>query len=565
MEKSRKHRWLKLIVIAVISLSTGCSLINPHISWDEPPSLIGPQKGGPSAGNTNTSANLEKYSLEWSIEYAENAKKAYKKALGNQSDLSSWLGIGLIPLASATLGLGILDKSHTQATWMGLGAASGYAVGSWLYSKPKQKAYVAGYNATCCAIEAILPLHYVINKEEKFNEKLEGLYSEIEVVKSAIGNVKSLCDQISKDSQEVQLLIKQADDVVKTAEALVTSANDITAKAKSLDFQVKSSGMSLKEAVDRINSQVSGILVETGADIQSLSSVIGGLAGAYGEFVKIPQELKTEEVAGAEAQAKVDGAKAPVEKEKPDVLVDNLRSGIEDLNKEVSKLSEATHKMSDLLNTVAASKPTETLKSCGVSAESIAVPISVDPAGPINFKEKTASSMGCVIKGGVAPYMVSIQGGDMEGLSVKQTEPFGPAFVVQSSAKTPAGKYTLYVSDRSGNRQFVEVLVNKAPSNSGGDVRETEDLSQTAESLKSMSFEVKGFKCSVKDAGVKDEKIEITIEIFERDGKEATKEEIDNIADKDLINAIREKNSRLKDIEIKSLKINKIGKAIGNN
>ena len=133
-----------LTLLATSSMLSACALINPHVSWRE---IDRPKCSGDASCGAVT--------LSDAIAYADNAKAAYKIALGDQARLPNLLALGLIPLGAAALGLGITGGSSAAITALGLTGAAGYAGGTWLSSKPQQRAYVAGYNAVVCTVEAV--------------------------------------------------------------------------------------------------------------------------------------------------------------------------------------------------------------------------------------------------------------------------------------------------------------------------------------------------------------------------------------------------------------------------
>ena len=128
-----------LLICGGLALS-GCSLLNPHVTWERPPE-----------GQSVT--------LQSAIDYANRAKVAYKEATGDQAMLTSGLGLGLIPLSAAALGLGITGANGDAITALGLTGAAGYSGATWLSSKPRQLVYIAGIKAMTCAVDAMIPLN----------------------------------------------------------------------------------------------------------------------------------------------------------------------------------------------------------------------------------------------------------------------------------------------------------------------------------------------------------------------------------------------------------------------
>jgi hypothetical protein len=393
--------------------------------------------------------------LESAIGYANSAKDAYKEALGNQAELRSWLGIGLIPLGAATLGLGITGASPTAITVLGLTGAAAYGTGSWLQSPPQERAYIAGYNAINCAIGAVAPLNIDKNSEfARFDESMKIIDRHIADVQSQIGVVNAAISDLEPSAGSQDALVVRAKEEVTAARSIVDSAVAARANGTSLMLEVASAGSNLVTAVDRIVGQVDDAILLNQPDLQSLSSIIGGLGQAYSQFTAVPEGLrKAEDLAGAGVA--VQTGRAGV-----------LNMALQELQERVATLSIDTRRIVHFVSAVVAKKPIETLQRCGVDPDKFASDIAIDPAGPIEFAQGQASTKGFVVVGGRAPYTAQLLNDTAAGVAVRQPEPFGPAFLVQASAEAKAGEYSIYVVDAASHRKFVTAVVKAPPQQS---------------------------------------------------------------------------------------------------
>ena len=427
-----RPRYSLCLTAAAVLAAAGCAgITNPYVKPD-----------GRPGGNVT---------LESAIGYANSAKDAYKEALGNQAELRSWLGIGLIPLGAATLGLGITGASPTAITVLGLTGAAAYGTGSWLQSPPQERAYIAGYNAINCAIGAVAPLNIDKNSEfARFDESMKIIDRHIADVQSQIGVVNAAISDLEPSAGSQDALVVRAKEEVTAARSIVDSAVAARANGTSLMLEVASAGSNLVTAVDRIVGQVDDAILLNQPDLQSLSSIIGGLGQAYSQFTAVPEGLrKAEDLAGA------------------GVTVQTGRAGVvnmalQELQERVATLSIDTRQIAHFVSAVAAKKPIETLERCGVDPDKFASDIAIDPAGPIEFAQGQASTKGFVVVGGRAPYTAQLLNDTAAGVAVRQPEPFGPAFLVQASAEAKAGEYSIYVVDAASHRKFVTAVV-KAP------------------------------------------------------------------------------------------------------
>ncbi len=409
-------RWACMLIMLPL---VGCGTLNPHVTW----------KQSKWEGST--------HSLPDAIDYADKAKNAYKKALGSQAQLRSWLGIGLIPLGAAATGIGIMGGTPGAITAIALTGAAGFGVGQWLESKPAQRAWVAGYNATSCSVDVMLPYTFVNGDDLK---------TEIDGISVEIGNLEFSTNDLAERTQQKDQSSGQADAAVKVARQAITHARSVTDKATGLRMEASIAGRRLKEAVDRIAGHVSSSLVETGPDIQDLSKLIAGLGQSYGQFVKVPTP-----------------AKAPALGTQPMLatrVVVPLQNEIESVLQGAAKLSANTEKLANLVNAMADKKPIETLKSCGVSEDKKVTPLSIDPPGKIDLTEGIRSSVVRTIKGGASPYGVTLFGQDLTGnIVVRQLVPFGPAFVVETTKNSTPTTAHIYATDGLGNSTLIDVEV----------------------------------------------------------------------------------------------------------
>ena len=421
---------LVCVVIVGVWLS-GCAIVNPHETLRKP-------SGPPPT------------TIVEGIKYADEAKRAYGTAVARQSQLRTWLGIGLIPLGAAALGLGVTGGAPATIAALGLTGAAGYGLGTWLESKPNQKAWLAGYHATTCAVDAVLPLLYVEQNSVAIDRDIAALDAAITELDAKLGSVRALLIGVPENPPTaVAELVRLARERVTEGEAVRASALDTRSKALRMKQEAAVAGASLKEAVDRISAQVSVQLVEATADLSALSSIVGGLANSYGQFVRVPEgQVSGGSVATGQGEG-TDPELKPYEK---------LTTAVTELENAIRAARTAIQRVADTVNAVTASKPIEKLRACGVT-DSIVAPMTLEPAGAIELEVGKVMVGARTIRGGASPYFVEPQGDTVDGLTVRKGDMNTAAFVVQITTKTPAGQYLLLVTDKTGQRVFVTVNV----------------------------------------------------------------------------------------------------------
>ena len=438
---------VKAVCLAVALALTvcGCGLTNPHISW-----------------NRELKKDAIVPTLPQALAYADSAKEEYRRALGSQAELASWLGIGLIPLMSAAAGLGVTGGPTTAIAATTMAGVAAFGVGTWLYSKPNQRAWVAGYNATSCAITAVTPLVDASTRSTTIQNHIDALDLKQDAAESAARVVTAKL-QAGKSLSPNGEVVLRAEQKIQEAKTQIAAASGTRTNASKLLAQVATSGLVLKEAVDRIAGQVSGALVEAGPDLQALATIVGGLAPTYRQFVAGPESLRPSTAADAAPTPKAQGGEDADE-------VKAVNDAVAALDAALRDLAVAQRRLGDDVDRLPAGNWFDAVRACGVSPEQVSAPLTLEPAGPITFTKGVPGMEGRIVKGGAPPFAAILQG-SLQDLTLTRPEGvFAPSFVVQTSDKTPAGKLTILVTDKPGNRLFVPVTVD------GVATKDTKDL-----------------------------------------------------------------------------------------
>ena len=218
------------------------------------------------------------------------------------------------------------------------------------------------------------------------------------------------------------------------------------------DLKINNSGSALIASVDRIVGQVNDSINANQADLQSIVTIIGGLGGMYSQFTMVPQSTTSASEIKSESKALIQSANLS-----PQQIFN--RAALNELLNNAAALSRTTQIITAFVNAIVAEKPIEQLKMCGVSPDDIASNIEVDPAGDIEFIRGKGGSTGRVIQGGSSPYSATVASSSAKGISVKQSIPFAPMFVVEATPEAMLGDYSIYVTDGAGHRKFVTVRI----------------------------------------------------------------------------------------------------------
>jgi hypothetical protein len=421
-------------------------MINPHLDVGPRPATLKLNEDG-----TITSTGDSSITLDRAILYANGAKDSYRQALGDEATFNSLLGVGLIGVATAVPILAVTGASTKSIGITAISGAGAYAVGTWLQSTPRQRAYVQGYNAINCAIEAVTPLRFDTESEpyQVFAVAVRDIGQQIVTVETKIGAVRGILAEQNGLSDRLRAVAEEAS---KVAERAVEEARVARKNGVSLQLEHDTVGANLVTAVDRIVGQVDSAIVENQPDLATLSSIIGGLGQIYGQLRVVPSGFP---VAVAEGEMEAQGDAGP-----------SLTSALRELQVAVASLAVMTRDIADFIAVIIDKKPVEKLAACGVDPDAIATDIAVEPS-TASFTGSATEVKTFLIRGGARPYRVALLGSQSTAITVAQPDLFGPAFVVQVTKDAVAGPYSIYAADAAGRSAIVAIqvgAVSPAPS-----------------------------------------------------------------------------------------------------
>lgn len=537
---------LAVILLTLVSF-VGCSLVDPFVTRGLRPGQ--PRDNSKPAAAPSTTVTV---SIGEAFEYAELVKDRYRDALRDHALLQSWLGIGLIPLTAAAIGVGARGGAPNAVLGMGLGGASALGVGTWLYNKPHQLAWVAGLKAVTCAEDAMAPLNLPGSTEtmldtdiKRLRIALQTLDEKVATLETEADKAKAVREGANTNRPEIAGAIRSLEslEVSARAELKEVPAERVTAEAAltngaELQQVLRVAGGRLVVAVSKITDEVDGIVVDTQRDPQALATVIAGLGSSYRTLTAVPEGIAPQ-VAKEKSlkqdltvpQSKILRA-APGEAEKaPPSELDTRRAGLaaalQSVREEEAKTASARREVSNLVNSVVKDTPIDKLKGCGVTAGDLKTALSVDPADPYEITKPGIVSF--TMKGGLPPYGAALAGG-LAGLSVAQSAPFSPAVNVVATKDTPEGQFAVVVSDTSGQTKTVRVKVNAGDGKQdSGDPKSTATaaLNQFAEKLtkEQPPISVSGVTTKVTKAEVSGDRVVVSID----EPKVASNAVVDNV------------------------------------
>ena len=445
MRRLHVLRFVGGLLLGTLTLAS-CSMVNPYIS--HPRDTL----------STQDTLPRETGDLETAVSYANTVKANYREALGREATFTNVLGALLIPTSAMALTMGIA-KVHSNTILMTGGSGTALlGVGKWLESKPRQAAYVAGYNAVNCAIEAVLPFRFSKKHLEPFQDSMQNIDGRIEAVQEAIGEAEAAKSQIFKILTPAQQQAKDDPQLleavahIRVAKSVVASARDARDKGFAVQRQRARAGHALDATVDNIIGQVDAAIQKSQLDLGALSAVISGLSQAYSQFTTVSDNLKPKDVGEAPEGKKTNGMEQQRQK---------LKDAIDALKTAVDELLEDKQEISKIVNFLTPEHSLAALKKCGVEPATISTTLTLSPAGNAEFtaRKDGVQQAARSILGGKKPFGVVVPH-PVTGLHITQPVAFGRAITItaETSLLQP-GTYPVHVVDGNERTTHFNIVV----------------------------------------------------------------------------------------------------------
>lgn len=386
------------------------------------------------------------------MQYLQTARNAYRGAVAQQMADESGLATMLVG-TGALVALLAAGGAHRDAI-LGATAIGGtaYAFGNMNLRRTRVLTYQAGVEALNCAQRAVIPFDMPADELAALSrdlDQLEGSRARLNAARHGADQVRGLTS--GNDRARLDQAIALADEVAQSAARSLRAGREFAGASRRASRE-------LVAAVDRIDAAVVRSVIDTTPDLSNVPKVIGGLAGMMGSFAPgagLDNVLATA-LSGAAARSNAITAKSAAGQQPTRV------------DQEVRALSDATIETGNLVGAVnarlagrATAWPEDAFRDCGVTQ--VVSALSVDPAS-LAFAPGVARTRSIEIAGGVKPYFVELDGGPIDGISLKPPLRFDSrAEVSVSSTVTGTHALSLRVLDSSPTARSISVPVTVAP------------------------------------------------------------------------------------------------------
>lgn len=424
-----RFRFYLISFFVTVSLS-GCKLTNPYV--DESTLVT-------SNNYSNRACRPLESDPEQALICASQLRTEYVNAMGQQAELTSITGLGLIPLTALTIGFAANGESATKISDFALGSAGIYSLSSWLSSPEQSRIFALGHQAVQCAEQASMPFLSANkrNKELEASSSEKGMANYVSELNAAISAAETLFPPTSQSpiAQQFVTAKAQAAEVRQQATGLITRLNGAPAM--------------LVTNVQRINSAVNLALTDS---VQSLSTLPGILSG-MGDLYTNNKTFFTGFVPVSEASGDGDSS---ITAEGGTPQEQAAREQIE--MSSVEAIIQATGSLRYYLETMTPPLATKSLESCGIDLTELSTTLKATPA----ILEFTS---------GIIVHSVAINGGNgkygfqpsSELFEIKQNTSFGGVFAIKlKSDDVLNGNYFIKFEDATGRTIDVPVAVKTA-------------------------------------------------------------------------------------------------------
>ncbi len=427
------HAWQKWTAIFCTLVLTACA--SPMVRWKQ--------------------SSATKPGMPGALEYADEARNAYRAAVADQMDRETSLASGLVVTGALVAALAAGSAHRNTILGVSLAGGTAYTLGNMNLRRPTVMIYLAGVDALNCARRAVL--HFNITAEElrDLGRQLSQLEASRRRLGMAVAKAQSVKAVLPPDDAQLPALtvaLAAATQVQASADTAMKSGREYTASAN------RAAG-ELIAAVDRIDASVVRSLVESTPDLSNIPKVISGLAGMAGQFA--PGAGVDAGLSDALQKSKTMSTNPTVQRKRSNVPPET----IEELILAASETLILTQDVNDRLIGKVVTWPEDAFKDCGVAQ--VITALSTSPASLSNLVAGADDRRSIEIAGGVKPYFAELEGVPIDGITLKPPVRFDTRaeLSITGSKVTKTYALSIRITDSSPTARVVNVPVTITAAN----------------------------------------------------------------------------------------------------
>ncbi len=244
--------------------------------------------------------------------YANQANEKYLAAQAQYEALPATFGLFAIPVAAASLALGIQGEGGAPITGLGVGTATAIGLGSFLQNKDRESVYTTGAEGVQCLVANMEPYTRVTSSDLSLLDwdlhstfitgSYVGPYQDLndakDEIEARINAVEAL--DMQKDCRKSLQIRRYASLLLKAAKGSDKAAGKAAQVGDDFYRTAQGAPITIVNVTNQINNAVNANLIKTEPDIQKLSSNLKGAIPDQATDLAGINSLKT---ASSDAQA----------------------------------------------------------------------------------------------------------------------------------------------------------------------------------------------------------------------------------------------------------------------
>lgn len=385
---------------------------------------------------------------EEALRYSNNAMEDFRAKRSAEFDRQQGLSGSLFLLGAGALGLAGYGAHKDSIGAAALVGATAYQMGNWNTNAARNVLYGEGINALACAQAVMVPVLVDNTMRQQVENGIHDVRKAWTAAALASGEIYnfSMSNSLTPDVRAALQTERAA------ADKQFNRADRSLARAEQYLALNKRAPADLKVHVDFVRESVDQAVNVTVADIQKLPEAIARLADYSTFFASLPTPTTSE------SSAPAPGSKGTTPLVTTEAGVAPRASMIAKLIADTNTLRAAVTALDNSYGKTSSSAVRANMAKCQIDASGTALQLVPDT---LDLVAGVASDSTIDITGSTGFYRVSPVTTTENSPTVVQ--PQGNAFVVKSSAKTPAGTYVMRIEDQTRRSAILTVRIAAKP------------------------------------------------------------------------------------------------------